>query len=46
MKALWYNNTRFHRVTPGFMMQGGDITHGNGAGGVAALGTTFEDEVR
>ncbi|KAG2977670.1 hypothetical protein PC128_g26178 [Phytophthora cactorum] len=44
VKALWYKNTRFHRVIPGFMMQGGDITHGNGAGGAAALGTTFEDE--
>ncbi|KAE9011969.1 hypothetical protein PR003_g14286 [Phytophthora rubi] len=44
VKALWYKNTRFHRVVPGFMMQGGDITHGNGAGGVAAMGTAFEDE--
>ncbi|KAH7484139.1 hypothetical protein KRP22_005325 [Phytophthora ramorum] len=44
VKALWYKNTRFHRVIPGFMMQGGDITHGNGAGGAAAMGTTFEDE--
>ncbi|KUF79225.1 Peptidyl-prolyl cis-trans isomerase CYP18-3 [Phytophthora nicotianae] len=44
VKTLWYKNTRFHRVIPGFMMQGGDITHGNGAGGVAALGTVFDDE--
>ncbi|KAG1685986.1 hypothetical protein DVH05_007587 [Phytophthora capsici] len=44
VKVLWYKNTRFHRVIPGFMMQGGDITHGNGAGGVAALGTVLEDE--
>ncbi|KAF4033728.1 Cyclophilin type peptidyl-prolyl cis-trans isomerase/CLD [Phytophthora infestans] len=44
VKALWYKNTRFHRVIPGFMMQGGDITHGNGAGGAAALGTMFDDE--
>ncbi|RLN95372.1 hypothetical protein BBJ28_00024027 [Nothophytophthora sp. Chile5] len=28
VKALWYKNTRFHRVVPGFMMQGGDLTHG------------------
>ncbi|KAK1945411.1 Peptidyl-prolyl cis-trans isomerase CYP18-3 [Phytophthora citrophthora] len=46
VKMLWYKNTRFHRVIPGFMMQGGDISHGNGAGGVAALGTVLEDEVR
>ncbi|KAF1775935.1 Cyclophilin-like domain [Phytophthora cactorum] len=45
VKALWYKNTRFHRVIPGFMMQGGDITHGV-VGSAAALGTTFEDEVR
>ncbi|KAE9338022.1 hypothetical protein PF008_g12253 [Phytophthora fragariae] len=44
VKALWYKNTRLHRVVPGFIMQGGDITHGNGAGGVAAMGTAFEDE--
>ncbi|KAI9979824.1 hypothetical protein PInf_027825 [Phytophthora infestans] len=46
VKALWYKNTRFHRVIPGFMMQGGDITHGNGAGGAAALGTMLDVEVR
>ncbi|OWZ04543.1 Peptidyl-prolyl cis-trans isomerase [Phytophthora megakarya] len=44
IKTLWYKNTRFHRVVPGFMMQGGDITHGNGVGGAAALGSTFDDE--
>ncbi|ETN08298.1 hypothetical protein PPTG_12120 [Phytophthora nicotianae INRA-310] len=31
VKTLWYKNTRFHRVIPGFMMQGGDITHGASA---------------
>uniref|UniRef100_K3X8H2 Peptidyl-prolyl cis-trans isomerase n=1 Tax=Globisporangium ultimum (strain ATCC 200006 / CBS 805.95 / DAOM BR144) TaxID=431595 RepID=K3X8H2_GLOUD len=43
-RALWYKNTRFHRIIPGFMMQGGDFTHGNGAGGVSAFGRVFEDE--
>ncbi|GAB9468605.1 hypothetical protein Gpo141_00005920 [Globisporangium polare] len=43
-RALWYKNTRFHRVIPGFMMQGGDFTHGNGAGGMSAFGRVFEDE--
>ncbi|TYZ62717.1 hypothetical protein PybrP1_008559 [[Pythium] brassicae (nom. inval.)] len=35
-RALWYKNTRFHRIIPGFMMQGGDFTH--------AFGRVFEDE--
>ncbi|RLN51427.1 hypothetical protein BBJ29_009814 [Phytophthora kernoviae] len=44
VKVLWFKNTRFHRIIPGFMMQGGDITHGNGAGGAAVVGASFEDE--
>jgi peptidylprolyl isomerase len=44
VKALWLKGTRFHRVIPGFMMQGGDLTHGNGAGGAAAIGGVFDDE--
>jgi len=36
----FYNGTTFHRVIPGFMVQGGDPT-GTGAGGP---GYTFEDE--
>ena len=36
----YYNNTTFHRVLPGFMVQGGDPT-GTGAGGP---GYEFGDE--
>ncbi|XP_066342867.1 peptidyl-prolyl cis-trans isomerase-like [Miscanthus floridulus] len=37
-KRLHYKGAPFHRVVPGFMCQGGDITAGNGTGGESALG--------
>lgn len=39
----YYNNTIFHRVIPGFMLQGGDPT-GTGTGGQSIWGGKFEDE--
>ncbi len=41
----YYNGTVFHRVIPGFMVQGGDPT-GTGAGGNSVWGKTFEDEFK
>ncbi|GAA5974442.1 hypothetical protein JCM11641_003215 [Rhodosporidiobolus odoratus] len=38
-----YQNIRFHRLIPGFMLQGGDPT-GTGRGGESIWGTPFEDE--
>ncbi|MCB0641331.1 MAG: peptidylprolyl isomerase, partial [Phaeodactylibacter sp.] len=34
----------FHRIIPQFMCQGGDITHGNGRGGMSIYGARFPDE--
>lgn len=39
----YYNDTKFHRLVPGFVLQGGDPT-GTGAGGVSAWGKSFKDE--
>ncbi|KAH9086467.1 hypothetical protein LEN26_020114 [Aphanomyces euteiches] len=43
-KVPWYKGSNIHRVIPGFMMQGGDITHGNGIGGSSASARIFDDE--
>ncbi|MRA76162.1 peptidylprolyl isomerase, partial [Bacillus thuringiensis] len=32
-KGFDYNNCRFHRIIPQFIVHGGDITRGNGTGG-------------
>lgn len=43
-KNGYYNNTRFHRLVPEFILQGGDPT-GTGKGGESIFGKAFEDEI-
>ncbi len=40
----YYNCLTFHRMIPGFMIQGGDPT-GNGTGGESVFGAKFADEL-
>lgn len=43
-KPLSYRNVKVHRVVPGFVLQSGDISFGNGSGGESIFGKKFKDE--